>query len=188
MKVLLVSEDAVKTDSNISENVWGEYLRPAIVDAQERHLQPTIGTCLYERLCNLVKDGTISDSGNTAYKTLLDGPVRDFLVWTAVSELVPVLGVKLANLGTLVSNDEHVQNLSEGERERIRLHYEYKSDFYLLKLQRFLNKYRANYPELESGCNCLFAPNLKSSASQGLWLGGLRGRIIRGKDCCHDNI
>jgi hypothetical protein len=84
----------------------------------------------------------------------------------------------LANIGVVVSNDEHVQNLSQTDRELVRNYYETRADFYCRRLQQYIAEHYTDYPELtESDCNRL-RENLKSSTSTGLWLGGLRGQKI----------
>lgn len=178
-KILLVSEDYIKTNSNLNSNVWGEYLLPAIREAQDMCLQTIVGECLYKRLLDIVDDGTIVEDINKAYKDLLDDYVQDYLMYQTISDLVPIIGTKLANLGTVISNDEHVQNLSESERERIRAHYEQRADFYCRRMQEFLLNNKAAFKELDC-CTCnKIENNLKSAASTGIWLGGLRGRRIK---------
>lgn len=177
--ILLVSEDFIKTNSNLNENVWGEFLLPAIREAQDIELQQILGSCLYRTLLDMVDDGSISDDENVAYKELLDGYIQEYLMYQVITDLIPIIGVKLANLGIVISNDEHINNLSESERERIKSHYQYRADFYCKRLQEFLLSNKESYAELdECACNNLKA-NLKSAASTGLFLGGARGRRIR---------
>lgn len=182
-KVLLTSEDYIKTHSNLNDNTWGDYLLPAIRTAQDIGLQQILGSCLYNALTDMVDDGSITDIENTAYKTLLDDYIQDYLMFQVITDLVPIIGVKLANLGTLVSNDEHIQNLSEAERNNIKQYYQYRADFYCKRLQRFLLENKEAYTELDE-CQCSqLKANLDSAASTGLWLGGFRSRIIRDNNC-----
>jgi hypothetical protein len=183
-KVLLTSEDYIKTNSGLDDNIWGKNLMPAIMEAQEMGLQTIIGTCLYQRLCSMVDDGSIVESENSAYKTLLDDYVQSYMLYKVISDLIPIIGVKLANIGVVVSNDEHIQNLTEDERNRIDTYYLYRADFYCKRLQEFLLNNKDLYPELDE-CTCsAMKANLDSAASTGLFLGGYRGRLIRDKKCC----
>lgn len=188
-KVLTVSEDYIKTYSNLSDNVWGDYLLPAILTAQNIQLQQTLGSCLFNKILDLIEDGSITATTNTAYKTLLDDYIQDFMLYQTITDLVPIIGVKLGNLGTVISNDEHLQNLSEDERANIKQFYQNKSDFFTKRLQEFLKANKDAFPELECGCECdgSVKPTLESAASIGLWLGGARSpytRIIKRKICC----
>ena len=186
-KVLLISEDKIKTLSGLDDNIWGKNLLPAVREAQEIGLQGIIGSCLYERLCSMVEDGSIMDNENIAYKTLLDNQIQYYLLYKVISDLIPIIGVKLGNIGVVISNDEHVQNLNEDERSRVDTYYLYRSDFYCKRLQEFLLENKDLYPELDE-CSCnQMKVNLESAASTGLWLGGYRSpypRIIKRKICC----
>lgn len=185
-KVLTISEDYIKTYSNLSDNVWGDYLLPTILTAQNIQLQQTLGSCLFNKVLDLIEDGSITATTNTAYKTLLDDYIQDFMMYQTITDLIPIIGVKLANIGTVVSNDEHLQNLSESERSNIKQFYQNKADFFTKRLQGFLKANKDLFPELKCGCECdsNIKPTLDSAASTGLFLGGYRSpyrRIIKRK-------
>lgn len=173
--VLLISEKFIKTNSGISDNVWGSYLTPAIREAQDIRLQRVIGGELYNTLLSIVENGTIAEEEFSAYRTLLDDYIQVFLMYQVISDLIPIIGVKLANLGTVVSNDEHVENLSASDRERTRAYYELRADFYCRRMQEWLLANRDAFPELDAPRCDEMASNLRSAASTGLWLGGRRG-------------
>lgn len=178
-RVLLTSEDYIKTNSNISDNVWGDYLLPAIREAQEMGLQTILGSCLYSKVIYLVDNNLIGEAENAAYKVLLDEYIQDYLMYRTITDLVPIIGVKLANLGTVISNDEHVQSLTESERSNLKHYYEMRADFYARRMQEFLLNNRADFEELKD-CDCdRIKANLNSAASTGIWLGGMRGRRVK---------
>lgn len=178
-KILLVSEDYIKTNSNLNDNVWGDYLLPAIREAEDMGLQSILGSCLYKEILRLVDENLIGETGNAKYKELLDEYIQEYLMYQVITDLVPIIGVKLANLGTVVSNDEHITNLTEAERNNIKQYYQYRADFYARRLQEFLLNNRELFPELKE-CDCdRIKANLNSAASTGIFLGGARGRRIR---------
>lgn len=178
-KILLISEDYVKTNSNLNDNVWGDYLLPAIREAEDIGLQSILGSCLYNQILHLVNENLIGENDYTAYKTLLDDYIQEYLMYQVLTDLTPIIGVKLANLGTVISNDEHVINLTEKERSNIKQYYQYRADFYARRLQEFLLNNKGLYPELKE-CDCeRLRSNLNSAASTGIWLGGYRGRRVR---------
>ena len=172
--ILLISEDFIKTNSGLNDNVWGSYLTPAIREAQDIKLQQILGTSLYQSLLDKVADGTIKNIDFKAYKTLLDEYVQIYLMYQTISDLVPFIGVKLTNLGVVISNDEHLTNLSQSERELVQTYYEQRAEFYGKRLQEFLKDNSLVYTELKDCIN--ISPTLNSVAETGLWLGGLRGR------------
>lgn len=177
--VLLTSEDYIKTNSHLNENVFGEYLLPAIREAQDIELQQILGSCLYEKLLELVDSGDIAEPENEQYKVLLDDYVQDYMMYQVITDLVPIIGSKIANIGTVISNDEHLVGLTEDERNRLQQHYQIRADFYCRRMQEFLLNNRTAFSELNA-CDCeRIEKNLKSAASTGVWLGGFRGRRIR---------
>ena len=100
-------------------------------------------------------------------------------MYRTITDLVPIIGVKLANLGTVISNDEHVQSLTESERSNLKHYYEMRADFYARRMQEFLLNNRADFEELKD-CDCdRIKANLNSAASTGIWLGGMRGRRVK---------
>lgn len=176
--VLLCSEDYIKTNSNLGDNVWGKFLLPAIREAQEIRLQAVIGTNLYQSLISKVADGSIAGQ----YKDLLDFYVQPVLLYQVLSDVIDILDIKLVNLGTVRSRDEYVDNISDEERARLKQNYEYKADWYVRRLQQFLLENQKAFVELDE-CACdAIKKNLDSAASTGLWLGGYRGKIMK-KTC-----
>lgn len=171
-KILLISEDTIKTYSELPDNVWGKSLMPAIASAQEIGLQSILGENLYNKILDKVEDGTIT--GATAYKAILDNQIQDYLIYKVLCDLVPILSTKIGNMGAVVSNDEHVVNLSQGERDILMNSYQYKADFYTRRLQNYLLKNRTSYPELDEATCYQIKENLKSATNCGIWTGGYR--------------
>lgn len=173
--VLLVGEDFIKTNSNLSDNTWGKFILPAIREAQTIHLQQIIGGNLYKALLQKVVDNTVAEQ----YEELIKDHIQWYLLYEVLSDIIDVLDVKLANLGTVRSRDEYVDNISDEERTRLKQNYAYKADFYCRRMQQYLLDNRNAFPELDE-CTCQsISANLNSAASTGLWLGGVRGRILK---------
>ena len=85
----------------------------------------------------------------------------------------------MVNLGTVRNRDEYVDNISDGERVRLKHNYEYKADWYCRQMQQYLLNNRDQFEELDDcACNTMRS-NLDSAASTGIWLGGYRSRILR---------
>lgn len=174
--ILLISEDYIKTNSGLNENVWGTYLTPAIREAQDIKLQEILGSSLYQSILEKVENGAIRNFKYNAYKDLLDNYIQVYLMYQTISDLVPIIGVKLTNLGVVVSNDEHLTNLSQADRALVQTYYEQRADFYGKRLQKFLKANSDAYVELEE-CSDM-SPTLDSAASTGLFLGGSRGKKL----------
>lgn len=170
--ILLISEDYVKTNSGLDDNVYGKFLMPAIKEAQEIGLQSIIGGNLYDAVLARVEDGSIQDDFD--YKYLLDKHIQPYLLYKTIVDLLPIIGTKIANIGTVVANDEHVVNLPKNDRDNLQTYYQYRADFYCRRMQEYLYKNSMLYPELND-CDCdRIKANLTSAASCPIWLGGMR--------------
>ena len=170
--ILLISEDTLKTYSHLNDNVWGKSLTPAIITAQDIYLQKFLGSCLYKKVLELVENGGIRNKNYAMYKELLDSYITNFLIYQTLANLIPEISTKITNMGLVASNDEHVQNVTQGERDLVMGQYQKYADAYCKMMQDFLKENRDSFPEL----NCCGAPNLDSSAETGLWLGGTRSK------------
>lgn len=172
--ILLISEKFVKQNSEISDNLYGSYLLPAIRTSQDLYLRPIIGANLYGSLLEMVADGSITASTNASYKVLLDDYIQPYLLERVLADLVPVIGAKVANIGTVLANDEHIVSLSVADAEKLQSQHIVKADAYCKMLQEFLLANSGDYSELDE-CACdVMRANLRSAASTGIWLGGYR--------------
>lgn len=182
--ILLISEDTLKTYSNLNDNTFGKWILPAIKESQEMGLMPIIGECLYNKICELVADGSINDVIFTAYKDLLDDKIQPYLIYKTLSNIIPILNAKMANLGVVVTNDEHVVNLTQSESDLLKAYYSERCDFYTKRLQDFIKSNQSAFPEISCDCGKM-QPNLESSEnSVGVWLGGSRGKKIGNSNNC----
>lgn len=173
-KILLISEDFLKTNSSLNANTFGSYILPSIREAQDINLQSIVGKTLYETLLDMVGSGSITADTNVAYKALLDDFIQPYLLYQVQANLIPLINIKMGNIGSVVNNDEHIQTLSQGNVDLVQHYFQEKADFYCRRLQESLLNNPDAY-ELDA-CSCdAIRANLQSAASTGLWLGGLRG-------------
>lgn len=171
--ILLISEDYVKTNSELTDNMYGKYLLPAIRTSQELYLAPVLGKTLYDTIIDVVSDGSIIDPENANFKELLDEYIQPFLLERVLADLIPIVSAKVANLGTVHSKDEYVENLSVADAEKLQHFHIIKADAYLKRMQEYLLANSDLFPIDSCACNSMRS-NLDSAASTGLWLGGYR--------------
>lgn len=185
MNILLVSEDYIKTNSEISNNLYGQYLLPAIRSAQDMGLLPILGTALFDKVTDLVRTGEITASTNTYYKTLLDDKIQPYLLEKVIADLIPIVSTKVANLGnvvTYIEKAEKIVTLTSAETEKLSNYHTQKADFYARRIQEYLINNYEHFPELEEDDVLQIYANLDSAASTGLWLGGVRSDKMRFSD------
>lgn len=180
-KILLISEDYIKSNSTLDNNLAGKYLLSAIRSAQDTALFSIIGECLLSSIQQKICDKTIGDVENIAYKYLLDNYIQDFLCMQVLSDVVIPISYKLSNFGVMNSDDEKATVVDNKEINLVKEYYQFKADEYKRRMQEYLRKNKKDFPELEGDCTC--ETNLYSSNSSGIWLGGPRSKIVP-KKCC----
>lgn len=170
-KVILISENYLRSAFMISDNVQTKYILPAIETAQEMYFQTIVGSCLYNRLL----DGVANSDLNEHERELLDLSKR-FIGLRAIAELCTITTFKINNIGLNSTRDENVETFGVSDTMYVRNHYIQQADFYMKRIQEYLLKNQKEFPEL-SCCQCHnIRKNLYSAASCGVWLGGPRSK------------
>lgn len=177
-KVLLLDEELMKSTLSVDNNLASGYIRPAIILAQDIYLEETLGTALVNKLKSVVKDNVQNKREiPRPYKELLDRAQKMLAHYSAAYIIDNVSG-KISNAGLLRTEDEKMTSLSASELAERKANAIHLGDVYRGRLQRFLIANYNNYPELKEWQSIAeLRAQLYSSASCGLWLGGVRGKI-----------
>lgn len=133
--ILLVSQDYIRTNSMMSNNLEGKYLLTAIREAQIIDLQSTIGTKLLESLLAKVSSGDITKPENERYKELLDNYVQDFLLYSVLANVVVPVSFKVNNFGTATVTDDEKITSYVSKVDYLKQYYIDKRDFIKLRMQ-----------------------------------------------------
>lgn len=165
-KVLLISEETLKTYSLVNDNIDGKYLLPAIQTAQDIDLETLIGKALLDRLCKLVETGEIVN--NNKYKTLLDDYITPYLVWQVMSNLQLGINYKLSNSGVITNDDERKSRLDYRNNQLLQEQYKHYADSYAIKLKDYLCN--GDYPEYYQCVNHSHAEDVELC---GIYLGDI---------------
>lgn len=177
--VLLISEDYIKSTTNISDNLANDYLLPSIKLAQDIELESTIGTKLLKKLQKLVFDNDISNEENYNYKLLLDNYIQPYLAYCTIKHIVPTVAYKLVNQGIVRTDDEKSYNVSSNEADKVADYYYHLANTYKKRLQLFLIANYNEFPELIKWKSISdIRANLYSAAGCNVNLGGPRGKSI----------
>ena len=108
--VLLISEQTLKNDSLIGDNVESVLILPAIIIAQEQGLQPVIGTKLLRKLQDLIDTNSIL-SPSVAYKELLDHYITIYLEYKVMSEIHIIY--KMRTNGIIKNSDDKTIDMKD---------------------------------------------------------------------------
>ena len=177
--VLLISEDYIKSTTNVSDNISNDYLLPAIKLAQDVDLESTIGTQLLEKIQKLVFDNDISNQENEMYKFLLDKYIQPYLAYCTIQHLVPTVAYKLVNQGIVRTDDDKSYNITSNEVDKTADYYNHLANTYKKRLQLFLIANYNSFTELINWKSTAdIRANLYSAAGCNVNLGGPRGRSI----------
>lgn len=175
--ILLVSEDYVKTQTNINDNMAGDYILPSIYFAQHQYLEEVLGSALVRKIQTLIGKNIIDDLEYEPYKVLLDDYIQDYLAYMVVVEVLVGSSFKISNFGVSRTDDDKQYNVSYSEVFNLRDYYKNKADYLQYRMQRFLIANYADYPELvEYKTIADLQTNLYSAANVPIWLGGARNK------------
>lgn len=175
-KIFLISPEFVKSFSNISDNLSDKYLMTSIAEATDIHYQKIVGSCLLKKLYDLIAENEIDNEENAIYKDLLDIS-KYFIVYKTIEQIIPIIAVKISNIGANQTNDVNANSLSFNDSMKVAENYHNKADFYALRLQEFLRENQSKIAELDCSCSCnKLGANITSTESSGIWLGGARGK------------
>lgn len=97
--VLLITEQKLKDNTPINENVDTSELRFSIQMAQNIFLQETLGTHLYNFILDLVETGDIDDPQYVDYKELLKQYIQPMLIQYSYYLALDNFWVKFVNIG-----------------------------------------------------------------------------------------
>lgn len=147
-RVFLISEETLKSNGVINNNVDSMYILPAIEYAQDAGLQPLIGTKLYNKLMDLVADGSIVDAPD--YKFLLDEYITPYLVNKVTADIQIPLNYKLRNQGVVQNSTDNTIVPTMKDLQYVIQNYEYKAIFYGNRLSDYLCVNATKFPEYYS--------------------------------------
>ena len=140
--VLLVSENKLKSFTDIDPNVTSSVLLPFIGVVQQTVLEYIIGRPYYTQLLQQVQDGSIS--GNTTNYNFLNYFVQPMLIWAAYAEALPSIFMRIKNNGIVAAAPQtvsisemqfmqkHASDRSQFFQERMRQEIIFNSQFYPL--------------------------------------------------------
>lgn len=168
-RVLLISEQTLKSNGVINNNVDGMYILPAIEYAQDAGLQPIIGTKLYNKLMDLVADGSINQA--TDYKFVLDEYITPYLINKVTADIQIPLNYKLRNQGVVQNSTENTIVPTMKDLQYVIQNYEYKAIFYGNRLSDYLIANTSKFPEYCSVDSCADMHSNPSGYKTNIYLG-----------------
>ena len=145
-EVLLISEEKIKSFTDVNENVYVSDLIPGIIQTQDLDLQGFLGSKFYDGLKARVLAGT-----QTADETLLlDDYIAPYLLNQGVYRILPNIRFKLLNKSVLAPNSETATSITLEEFQYLRNEQQQVAIYYGERLRHYLVEYSNLYPEYQS--------------------------------------
>ena len=147
----LISEAQIRSYTDIDNNVDTALVKNGIREAQDIKLQPIIGTLLYEKLISLVDAGTMGDSANANYKTLLDSYIQNMLIYAAYWYILDSIYIRSRNNGLLIPDGGESSVAADRSIYNVkRQSVQNKMEFYSNLLTDYIIEEQTLYPELNA--------------------------------------
>ena len=142
--VFLISEEYIKTNSVMSDNLDMKYVKPCIAKAQVVDLQQLIGTKLAVKICEMVRDHAIE---GTDYETLLVDYIQPYLLVETQAEFLVTNYAKQRNAGNVQYIDTNHSNIQIQDVWSLHDHYNHTASFLANRLTDYIYANRKKYPE-----------------------------------------
>lgn len=147
MRNYFISETALKDSTILNENVDPKLIAPAIIEAQDIHIQTIIGSLLYDAIDTMIGNRSISGTTNSAYKLLLDDYIQPALKYYTLAELVLPMSFKLMNKSIAARSSDNANPISSDDFALVRETFMSKAEWYGARLMYYLMDHRDTYPE-----------------------------------------
>ena len=153
--ILFISEAKLKDSTAINLQVDTDLLLPYVRQAQKLYVESKLGTQLNEKLKTLIKNGTIGNVGNEAYKTLLDEYVGDMLPNWAFYHAIPFLRFKIENGNIYSKTSETGSALSTEEAQHLREEVRNTAEYYTERMIEYVKNNTSSFPEYSCNRKCV---------------------------------
>jgi len=171
--VILVSENYMKQYTFINGSVDPNIFKPCAILAQDEHIQQVIGTDLFNKILNDIRNNTLS--GN--YLTLVDSYMLKAVAWWTMYELLPHLYMKTDNGSIVVRTSDDSTPISSQDLQNYRDQVREKAQFYTQRMIDYLCFNSGLFPELNTNTLQQLSSNPKANRSTIFEIGSRTGTI-----------
>jgi len=166
MAVLFISENYVKNNSLIDENVDVRLILPSIRDSQELRIHPILGTPLYEDLKNKITGGTLTADDIT----LLDNYIAPSMLQWTMYECSASMLFKYRNKSVATKSSENSQPIDFQNLQFLRDEWKNKAEERDQRLINYLCENDELYPKYKEYSEDLHPK--KTAYQTSFYLGG----------------
>ena len=167
MGVLFISEEFLKQNTALSENLDPKLVYSFVQETQDMYIQDVLGSKLYNHLKASLSASTIT-TDETNLLLLIRPALANYTVYIAM----PFLSLKLKNKGIVKPNTENSETASLSEIKYLREEYKNRGEFYVKRIQDYLCKNGSLFPDYTNPDNPMW-PNQNQGYDCPLFLDNL---------------
>ena len=171
-KVLFISEQYIKDNSQLDENVDVKRIRATIYDAQRDYIKPILGTDLYEKIISDITGSSLT--GN--YQTLVNDYVAESLLKWVLFELQVVLLYEMRNKNVSTNNSENSNPVDYTQHRYLMDHWKEKAERRSQDITDYLCANTDLFPEYLSNSDADDLHPTKNQYSTNIYLGSYEER------------
>lgn len=171
--VILVSENYMKQYTFINGSVDPNIFKPCAIVAQDEHIQQVIGTDLFNKILNDVRNNTLAG----AYQELVEKYMLKSVAWWTMYELIPHLYMKTDNGSIVVRTSDDSQPISAQDMQNYKDNVREKAQFYTQRMIDYLCKNSGDFPELNTNTLQQLSSNPRANRSTIFEVGSRTGHI-----------
>jgi hypothetical protein len=177
-RVLFISEQFIKDNSYIDDNVDVKVLRQVIYTAQQMRIKPIVGTGIYDDLVTGVEAGDLTNVGGVNYKSLMDDYIQPCVEWWSLYESLLPLTLKIRNKGVQTQSSDNSQPQSMSDLKVYMDYLEDRAEWFSERATLFLCANESTYPKFNNPGTDVdtIYPN-RNNYTSNIYLGD-------GKGCC----
>lgn len=151
-KPLYTSIDYLRKNTVINDNVQDEILVQVVKQVQELYIQPILGTSLYNKLNDIINDGSITGNTYSNYKILMDEYILPCVLQYCVWNSSIFLNFKFTNKNISTQKSDDSEPLGLDELKYLRDELRETAQFYGDRTIAYLKGNSNLFPEY---ANCL---------------------------------
>ena len=141
----IISEVKLREFTDINDSLDTAFIKNAIREAQDIHLQRLIGTSLYNKILSDIDASSLSGE----YLTLVTSYIQDFLLYAAYYEALEAIYIRPRNNGLLnATGGDNSQTVDRSLYEVKRQSVENKMQYYAERLVNYIIEQQNSLPEL----------------------------------------
>tara|TARA_Y100000114_G_C11759262_1_gene328605 strand:- start:2955 stop:3467 length:513 start_codon:yes stop_codon:yes gene_type:complete len=150
---LFITTKDLKQNTLIDGSVDADKFIYFIKIAQEIHIQNYLGGALYNKISNLITNGTINNSGYRNYKNLIRDHLKDMLIHYAMVDYLPFAAFQVSNGGVFKQSSENSSTASVEEINTLVDRHREFAQFYTRRFIDFMNFNNSKFPEYNQNQN-----------------------------------